>query len=77
LQAAVRQTSLMRSDIHTYEMGGEWHTLGRDGNTYKSLARNPECKPRHIWKDIIKRDLRRLWFEGDWTKDSMLDVWKQ
>jgi len=73
-QAALLQTSLMRSDkdIHTYEMGGECNMHWRDGNSYKMLARNPECKPRHRWKDIIKRDLRRLWFEGDWTKDSLL-----
>jgi len=46
---------------------------GHDGNTYKILARKPDCKSRHRWKDIIKRDLRRLWFEGDWTKDSLLN----
>jgi hypothetical protein len=79
LQAAVLQTSLIRSDkdIHTYEMGGECNMHGRDENSYKILARNPECKPRHRWKVIIKRDLGRLWFEGDWTKYSLLEVWKR
>jgi hypothetical protein len=57
--------------MYIHENGGECNMRGRDGNTYKILARNPECEPRHRWKDIIKRDLRRLWFEGDWTKDSL------
>ena len=39
---------------------------GRDGYTYKILAKNQECKLGHGWKDIIKRNLRYLWLEDDW-----------
>jgi hypothetical protein len=79
LQAAVLQTSLMLShkDIRIYEKGGEYNVHGRDGNSYKILARNLECKPRYRWKNIIKLDLRCVRFEGDWTKDALLDVWKR
>jgi hypothetical protein len=35
-------------------MGGECNMHGQDGNLFKILARNPECKPRYRWKNIIK-----------------------
>jgi hypothetical protein len=55
LQAVVLQTSLRRSDkdIYTYKMGGECNMHGRDGNSYKILAGNPECKPRYRWKKLL------------------------
>jgi hypothetical protein len=46
-------------------LGRESNMHGRDGNTYKILVINPECKTGHRWEGIIKRDLRGVSFEGD------------
>jgi hypothetical protein len=46
--------------------------MGEMGNEYITLVGQPEGKrlfrrPRHRWKDNVKKDLREIWWEGvDW-----------